>query len=442
LYQKSTTVYEPLGIIQPETKPFRTDLAISKSELIISDEPPPAVEYRPASQQLTEEPIEVKVTIPAFSDQLPRRADRFIPFVTSESQLAQWATNYLRLQHYRNNGWFVTIEYAELFLGDRIRVQDSEVIFDLIADAITYQLTPDRLVVSFTGLTVAEEVLEPPKPTPTPGPTGPTLISLVPPPVVENLNQPIDVTIGISPPWIEVGDRTTVIVTVTLAKPATKDEIIGINFLGLTQYIDGDIPPDVTVGKGQTTASFNFKIATITEPSPTILLYFVIGAISSRLRKGTPDTAILEIRNNLKPFVFITTNVARIGEYHQQAVLTFRRQGDLTNPLVVDYTVSGTASSAYTPNLDPGGSITIPANQEKVRVLIQSIPGTFTSPSVTLILTLQANPNYVIKTGTAIITIVKTTAPIFYSSTLTIVGGGTISYYNLNMTIVGDGRIG
>jgi len=111
----------------------------------------------------------------------------------------------------------------------------------------------------------------------------------------------------------------------------------------------------------------------------------------------------------LSPFVDVTVSIAATDEFAAEegqdpGAFTISRVGNIDESLIVYYMVSGTASSAdYTPAL--WGHVDIPAGQASATIVITPNDEEEEEPDETVILTLTANPNYLIDTAQATVTI-------------------------------------
>jgi len=109
-------------------------------------------------------------------------------------------------------------------------------------------------------------------------------------------------------------------------------------------------------------------------------------------------------------------------------LFTISRTGDTTNPLTVDFTTGGTATSGSdytTPASFATNSVVIPAGQSTVSIAISAIDDTDVEPVETVSVTLSASANYTLGTGTSSITINDNDTPIPVTLIHQIQGSGT-----------------
>jgi hypothetical protein len=102
------------------------------------------------------------------------------------------------------------------------------------------------------------------------------------------------------------------------------------------------------------------------------------------------------------PVISLSVSPDRVAEDGtRNLVYTFTRNGSLTNPLTVNYTIGGTASNG-TDYVLIGTSVTFAANATTAKVIVNPLPDTTLEANETVSLTLANGSNYIVGTPAAV----------------------------------------
>jgi len=169
------------------------------------------------------------------------------------------------------------------------------------------------------------------------------------------------------------------------------------------------VAPSGTVTIGAGSAQSTITIAAIddslTEGPETLSLTLVSGN-GYHLRSNSITGAVVTVVDSEQTVIVDTSsNPVATESGTKNGVFTFSRLSTVNLPLIVNYTVAGTAS----PGIDYStlsGSVTIPAGSGSTTVFISAISDGVEEPDETIILTLSNNPAYAIgNSATATVTI-------------------------------------
>ncbi len=200
------------------------------------------------------------------------------------------------------------------------------------------------------------------------------------------------VSVAVAPAAVNVDGSGTLVYTFTRSGATTDPLTVNYSVSGTaTSGTDfAALSGSLTIAAGQTSAtvSVNPNDDTTVEPDETIILT-VTDAAAYDL--GTPSVATGTITNDdvapSTPTVSVAVAPAAVNENGAGTlVYTFTRTGATTNPLTVNYSVSGTATSG-TDFAALSGSLTIPAGQASATVSVNPTDDTTVEPNETIILT-------------------------------------------------------
>jgi hypothetical protein len=181
-------------------------------------------------------------------------------------------------------------------------------------------------------------------------------------------------------------------VNLTLGGTATEAE----DFLAL--------PRTVTIPTGSASVDVVIRVVdnTVPEFSETVVLTLAEGpgytfspsAASAQIAMGDNDTATPPAT------VTISTTDASSNEPTGTGAIRLTRTGSLTNALVVNFTVGGTATEA-SDYQTLARTVTIPAGSASATVTIRALDDLVVEPSETVVLTLAAGTGYTFSTSSA-----------------------------------------
>lgn len=159
-----------------------------------------------------------------------------------------------------------------------------------------------------------------------------------------------------------------------------------------------EISGTLTFAPGEVLKNLQLPLSndTLAESAETVLL--TLSAPSNAVLSTTP-LHTFTLQDDDTPVVSFATGQPLAQESGQAGAFTFTRTGDATAALTVNFTRSGTATSGsdYTAIATPG-SITFPAGQASVDLMVTPIQNTAPEVDETVILTLAAGAGYVIGT--------------------------------------------
>jgi carbon monoxide dehydrogenase subunit G len=189
------------------------------------------------------------------------------------------------------------------------------------------------------------------------------------------------------------------VVTYTVTGTATADD----DYTALTGT--------VTIPAGSLTATFNVNVLqdAVSEPSETVIVTLDPGAAYSV--SATQDDATVTIADD-EPTVTVTASDPAAGEATgtlNPGAFTITRTGATTDPLTVNYTVTGTATGG-TDYTTLTGTAIIPAGSTHVIVNVTVTQDAVAEPSETVIVTLDADDSYNLSTTPALRTATVTIA--------------------------------
>jgi len=175
----------------------------------------------------------------------------------------------------------------------------------------------------------------------------------------------------------------------------------------MQQYLSGAAV--IPAGNSQVAIDVTPTIDGIPEPTETVALTLVPDPAYGI---GTPASATVSIADHTVPGVSIQATDSIASETGPDpGTFAITRTGDLTKPLTVYYSVSGTASADdYTPTLS--GSVVFDANVASATIVISPVDDTIKEQPETVILTLTPDLGYAIGTpASATVTIADNDGP-------------------------------
>jgi hypothetical protein len=227
-------------------------------------------------------------------------------------------------------------------------------------------------------------------------------------------NDDTDVSVAVAPSAVNEDDPPNLVYTFTRAgvtsTPLTVNFTIGGTATFAVDYTQTGaatfVPPNgtVTFTAGSSTATVTVDPTTdnLVEPNETVILTLAAGTGYNVI---APDTATGTI-NNDDAEVTLAVSPSNVNEDGApNLVYTFTRTGDTTGPLVVNFTVGGTAdpSTDYTQTgattfTPPNATVTIGAGNATATVTVDPTADALAEPDETVVFTLAAGVDYNIGT--------------------------------------------
>ena len=135
----------------------------------------------------------------------------------------------------------------------------------------------------------------------------------------------------------------------------------------------------------------------IAEPTETAILTL---SANVNYTIGAPSSATVNIADN-EPTVTVTAQVASATEGGGTGTFRVSRTGSTVAALVVNYTLSGTATAPGNPGADytlspPASSVTIPIGNSFADITVTAVDDPTAEPTETAILTLSTDPAYTV----------------------------------------------
>jgi hypothetical protein len=195
---------------------------------------------------------------------------------------------------------------------------------------------------------------------------------------------------------------------ILLAQPATVNFTLTGTADNGTDYASIALTKTFLAGQASVDVLVSPIADTTTEGPETVILTLTTVA---PYEVGSPETATVTITDTATPLVTVTAfdstaSEAPAGSPIDTGTFRFTRTGSTASPLVVAFTVGGTAAvSDYQP-LPVSMSVTIPAGATFVDLLITPVADITPEAPETLILTVTDGASYdVVAPGSALITI-------------------------------------
>jgi hypothetical protein len=212
-------------------------------------------------------------------------------------------------------------------------------------------------------------------------------------------------TFTVEPPATATQEGSVANVVIRLTSPATRAEYFtlrtgngtalgGKDFVGIGAAVLV-IPP----GQSRVTATVQTLVDTASEGSESLWVY--VKPRDSRLGAEAPATfAITDVAPPI-PTVTVTAEDASANEAGlDTAIFRLTRSGDLSSPLTVSYTVSGSATSASDYQPLPG-IVTFAAGQAVANITLNPIDDADAEPAETVVVSLATGTGYSIGTPAA-----------------------------------------
>ena len=160
-------------------------------------------------------------------------------------------------------------------------------------------------------------------------------------------------------------------------------------------------PPasSVTIPNGSTFADITLTAVddALVEPTETAILTI---SPDPAYNVGSPSSATVNIADN-EPTVTVAAQVASATEGGGTGTFRVSRTGSTVAALVVNYTLSGTATAPGNPGADyslspTAPSVTIPIGFSFADITVTAVDDALVEPTETAILTLSADPSYTV----------------------------------------------
>jgi hypothetical protein len=158
---------------------------------------------------------------------------------------------------------------------------------------------------------------------------------------------------------------------------------------------DYSLPTTVVIAAGQPSATVTVTPINdaVSEPPETVILTIAANALYA---VGSPSAATVTIADNDPPVVGINATDDSAAEAGSATgTFTITRSGDLTGPLTVNYTISGSATNG-TDYASLSGSVTIGAGVASATVVVTPVDDAADETNETVILTLAAGAGHTI----------------------------------------------
>ncbi|WP_206818622.1 Calx-beta domain-containing protein, partial [Chroococcus sp. FPU101] len=215
------------------------------------------------------------------------------------------------------------------------------------------------------------------------------------------------ITLAVSPSSVTEDGTGTLIYTFTrtgsLTSPLTVNFTRGGTAIDGGDYADsGNNGNTVTFAANSATARFTIspRDDTTFEPNETVILTLASGT-GYTLGTTTPVTGTI-LNDDTAPRITLAVSPTSVTENGTaNLIYTFTRTGSLTNPLTVNYGITGTATKG-TDYANIGTSVTFAANSATARVTVNPTGDTVVEPNETVILTLASGAGYTIGTTTPV----------------------------------------
>jgi hypothetical protein len=195
--------------------------------------------------------------------------------------------------------------------------------------------------------------------------------------------------------------------TVSRIGPVTSDLVVNYSVTGTatngTDYVS--LPGSLSIPAGSTSAVLAVTPIddTLAEGDETVIVTL---SASSGYTIGSPSSAIVTIVDNETVISIIATDPNAAERGTDTGAFTVSRIGPVTSDLVVNYSVTGTATNG-TDYVSLPGFLAIPAGSASAVLLVTPIEDTLVEGDETVIVTLSASSGYTIGSpSSAIVTIV------------------------------------
>ncbi len=228
-------------------------------------------------------------------------------------------------------------------------------------------------------------------------------------------NDDTSVTLAVSPASVTEDGTTNLIYTFTRSGVTTNPLTVNYSISG-TATNGNDytlLPTSVTFAAGSSTATVTIDPTpdTIVESNETVILTLAAG---TGYTVGTTTPVTGTINDDEPPIINLAVSPASVTEDGTtNLIYTFTRNGVTTNPLTVNYSISGTATlnTDYT-RTGTNNTVTFAAGSSTATVTIDPTADTIVESDETVILTLAAGTGYTVGTTTPVTgTITNVTLP-------------------------------
>jgi len=217
-------------------------------------------------------------------------------------------------------------------------------------------------------------------------------------------NDDTSVTLAVSPASVTEDGTTNLIYTFTRNGVTTNPLTVNYSISGTatlnTDYTRTGTNNTVTFAAGSSTATVTVDPTadTIVENNETVALTLAAG---TGYTIGTTNAVTGTITNDDTSVTLAVSPASVTEDGTTNLIYTFTRSGVTTNPLTVNYSISGTATNGNDYTLLPT-SVTFAAGSSTATVTIDPTPDTTVESDETVILTLAAGTGYTVGTTTPV----------------------------------------
>ncbi|MCA2898041.1 Calx-beta domain-containing protein [Microcystis sp. M039S1] len=229
-------------------------------------------------------------------------------------------------------------------------------------------------------------------------------------------NDDTNVTLAVSPASVTEDGTTNLIYTFTRNGVTTNSLTVNYSISGTatlnTDYTRTGTNNTVTFAAGSSTATVTIDPTadTIVESDETVILTLAAGT-GYTVGTTTPVTGTITNDDTSVTLAVSPASVTEDGSTN--LIYTFTRSGLTTNPLTVNYSISGTATlnTDYT-RTGTNNTVTFAAGSSTATVTVDPTPDTIVESDETVILTLASGTGYTVGTTTPVTgTITNVTLP-------------------------------
>ncbi|WP_334311563.1 beta strand repeat-containing protein, partial [Microcystis aeruginosa] len=213
------------------------------------------------------------------------------------------------------------------------------------------------------------------------------------------------ITLAVSPSSVTEDGTTNLVYTFTRTGVTTNALTVNYTLGGTatlnTDYTRTGTTNTVTFAAGSSTATVTVDPTadTTVEPDETVILTLATG---TGYTVGTTTPVTGTITNDDFPSITLAVSPSSVTEDGTtNLVYTFTRSGVTTNPLTVNYSISGTATNGTDYTSIPT-SVTFAAGSSTATVTVDPTADTTVEPDETVILTLAAGTGYTVGTTTPV----------------------------------------
>ena len=229
-------------------------------------------------------------------------------------------------------------------------------------------------------------------------------------------NDDTDVTLAVSPSSVEEDGAGNLVYTFT--RNGVTSGALTVNFTidgtatfgaspndytqtGAASFVPPNGTVNFTAGSTTATVTINPETDNVVEPNETVVLTLATG---TGYNVANPSMATGTITNDDAEVTLAVSPSEVEEDGATNLVYTFTRTGDITGALVVNFTISGTATFGATPNdytqtgattfAPPNGTVTFGAGSSTATITVNPETDTTSEPNETVILTLATGADY------------------------------------------------